>query len=135
MDGSGGCVIVLGLDTIHAEAVHKSVGNSCAVYIRSYENPQIPTIFTLFLSAPTRHELLCNTNSCCSIHHLDQEKQIEELNSEVEQASQRCEGYRTKLMAVLKDMEEQKLKLSEGSECEAYSEGLKAKYYYYEGTR
>ncbi|KAE8680340.1 hypothetical protein F3Y22_tig00111392pilonHSYRG00676 [Hibiscus syriacus] len=63
------------------------------------------------------------------------EKQIEELNSEVEQASQRCEGYRTKLMAVLKDMEEQKLKLSEGSECEAYSEGLKAKYYYYEGTR
>ncbi|KAL4313205.1 hypothetical protein GQ457_01G008270 [Hibiscus cannabinus] len=42
----------------------------------------------------------------------DQEKKIEELNTEVEYASQRCEGYRAKLMAVLKDMEEQKLKLS-----------------------
>ncbi|XP_039000496.1 protein FAR1-RELATED SEQUENCE 5-like [Hibiscus syriacus] len=42
----------------------------------------------------------------------DQEKKIEELNTEVEQASRLCEGYRAKLMAVLKDMEEQKLKLS-----------------------
>ncbi|GMJ02809.1 FAR1-related sequence 5 [Hibiscus trionum] len=42
----------------------------------------------------------------------EREKKIEELNTEVEYASQRCEGYRAKLMAVLKDMEEQKLKLT-----------------------
>ncbi|EOY15866.1 Far1-related sequence 5 isoform 1 [Theobroma cacao] len=42
----------------------------------------------------------------------NQEKKIQELSVELEDASRRCEGYRAKLAAVLKDMEEQKLKMS-----------------------
>ncbi|KAH7530548.1 hypothetical protein JRO89_XSUnG0020900 [Xanthoceras sorbifolium] len=44
----------------------------------------------------------------CSV---DQDKEIQELTVELECASQRCEAYRVKLLAVLKDMEEQKLKM------------------------
>ncbi|XP_031270270.1 protein FAR1-RELATED SEQUENCE 5-like isoform X1 [Pistacia vera] len=44
----------------------------------------------------------------CSV---DQDKRIQELTVELENASQQCEAYRTKLMAVLKDTEEQKLKM------------------------
>ncbi|XP_015872146.2 protein FAR1-RELATED SEQUENCE 5 [Ziziphus jujuba] len=46
----------------------------------------------------------------CSLE--DQDKRIEELNAELENASQRCEAYRAKLLSVLKDMEERKLKIS-----------------------
>ncbi|XP_022772525.1 protein FAR1-RELATED SEQUENCE 5-like isoform X2 [Durio zibethinus] len=42
----------------------------------------------------------------------DEEKKIQELSVELEDASRRCEGYRAKLVDVLKDMEEQKLKMS-----------------------
>lgn len=45
----------------------------------------------------------------CSV---DQDKKIEELSDELENASQRCEAYRAKLLGVLKNMEEQKLKIS-----------------------
>ncbi|KAK2988174.1 hypothetical protein RJ640_020656 [Escallonia rubra] len=41
-----------------------------------------------------------------------QDKEVEELTTELERANQRCEAYRTKLLAILKDMEEQKLKIS-----------------------
>ncbi|KAK3232109.1 hypothetical protein Dsin_003990 [Dipteronia sinensis] len=44
----------------------------------------------------------------CSV---DPDKKIQELTVELECASQRCEAYRVKLLAVLKDMEEQKLKM------------------------
>lgn len=44
----------------------------------------------------------------CSV---DQEKKIQELTAELENASQRCEAYRASLLAVLKDMEEQKLRM------------------------
>ncbi|OVA00705.1 FAR1 DNA binding domain [Macleaya cordata] len=42
----------------------------------------------------------------------EKEKKIAELVSELESANERCEVYRANLLAVLKDMEEQKLKLS-----------------------
>ncbi|KAI3956699.1 hypothetical protein MKW92_015559 [Papaver armeniacum] len=42
----------------------------------------------------------------------EKEKKIEELVNELECANERCEVYRENLLAVLKDMEEQKLKLS-----------------------
>ncbi|XWS26064.1 hypothetical protein CRYUN_Cryun27aG0120800 [Craigia yunnanensis] len=42
----------------------------------------------------------------------DQEKKIQDLSMELEDASRRCEGYCAKLVDVLKDMEEQKLKMS-----------------------
>ncbi|KAL5707313.1 hypothetical protein ACHQM5_025373 [Ranunculus cassubicifolius] len=42
----------------------------------------------------------------------EKDKKIVELLRELEGANQRCEVYRTNLLAVLKDMEEQKLKLS-----------------------
>ncbi|KAF2324828.1 hypothetical protein GH714_017348 [Hevea brasiliensis] len=45
---------------------------------------------------------------CC----LDQDKKIQELTDELKHASQQCEAYLSKLLAVLKDMEEQKLKIS-----------------------
>uniref|UniRef100_A0A803NHH3 Protein FAR1-RELATED SEQUENCE n=1 Tax=Cannabis sativa TaxID=3483 RepID=A0A803NHH3_CANSA len=42
----------------------------------------------------------------------EKEKKINELTTEIENTNQRCEVYRTNLLAVLRDMEEQKLKLS-----------------------
>ncbi|KAJ6931859.1 protein FAR1-RELATED SEQUENCE 5-like [Populus alba x Populus x berolinensis] len=43
---------------------------------------------------------------------LDEDEKIQELTAELEQASQRCEAYRTKLLCVMKDMEEWKLRIS-----------------------
>ncbi|KAM7518054.1 hypothetical protein LguiB_017016 [Lonicera macranthoides] len=43
---------------------------------------------------------------------VDEDRKILELSAELESASQRCEAYRAKLLAVLRDMEEQKLKIS-----------------------
>lgn len=42
----------------------------------------------------------------------EKEKKIRELTAELEGTNQRCEVYRANLLAVLRDMEEQKLKLS-----------------------
>ncbi|XVE66457.1 hypothetical protein DITRI_Ditri08aG0081100 [Diplodiscus trichospermus] len=42
----------------------------------------------------------------------EKEKKIRELTMELESTNQRCEVYRANLLAVLRDMEEQKLKLS-----------------------
>ncbi|PQQ11654.1 protein FAR1-RELATED SEQUENCE 9 [Prunus yedoensis var. nudiflora] len=42
----------------------------------------------------------------------EKEKKIRELSAELENTNQRCEVYRANLLAVLRDMEEQKLKLS-----------------------
>lgn len=45
-------------------------------------------------------------------YSMDQDKKIQELTAELENASQRCEAYRAKLSVVLKNLEEQKLKIS-----------------------
>ncbi|XP_068321254.1 protein FAR1-RELATED SEQUENCE 9-like [Pyrus communis] len=42
----------------------------------------------------------------------EKEKKIRELSAELENTNQRCEVYRANLLAVLRDMEEQKMKLS-----------------------
>ncbi|CAH1433459.1 unnamed protein product [Lactuca virosa] len=42
----------------------------------------------------------------------EKEKKIRELSAELEDTNKKCEVYRANLLAVLKDMEEQKLKLS-----------------------
>lgn len=42
----------------------------------------------------------------------EKEKKIRELTAELESTNQRCEVYRANLLAVLRDMEDQKLKLS-----------------------
>ncbi|CAI9299184.1 unnamed protein product [Lactuca saligna] len=42
----------------------------------------------------------------------EKEKKIRELSAELEDTNKKCEAYRANLLAVLKDMEEQKLKLS-----------------------
>lgn len=42
----------------------------------------------------------------------EKKKKISDLTAELENTNQRCEVYRSNLLAVLKDMEEQKLKLS-----------------------
>ncbi|RVW20026.1 Retrovirus-related Pol polyprotein from transposon RE1 [Vitis vinifera] len=42
----------------------------------------------------------------------EQDKRIEELTAELENASQRCEAYRASLLAALKDMEGEKLKIA-----------------------
>ncbi|KAF2314614.1 hypothetical protein GH714_027939 [Hevea brasiliensis] len=42
----------------------------------------------------------------------EKEKKIRELTAELESTNQRCDVYRANLLAVLRDMEEQKLKLS-----------------------
>ncbi|WCJ44776.1 FAR1-related sequence 9 [Euphorbia peplus] len=43
---------------------------------------------------------------------LDQDKRIQELTAELELANRRCEAYQAKLLAVLKDMEDQKIKIT-----------------------
>ncbi|KAA8528864.1 hypothetical protein F0562_036219 [Nyssa sinensis] len=43
---------------------------------------------------------------------VNQDKKIQDLTVELENASQRCEEYRANLLAILRDMEEQKLKIS-----------------------
>lgn len=47
-----------------------------------------------------------------SLHQDEKEKKISEMTAELENINQRCEVYRSNLLAVLRDMEEQKLKLS-----------------------
>ncbi|KAK3021509.1 hypothetical protein RJ639_046420 [Escallonia herrerae] len=42
----------------------------------------------------------------------EKEKKVCELTAELESTNQRCEVYRANLLAVLRDMEDQKLKLS-----------------------
>ena len=49
---------------------------------------------------------------CCFLFQEQKEKKIRELSAELEKTNQRCEVYRANLLAVLRDMEEQKLKLS-----------------------
>lgn len=46
------------------------------------------------------------------LYQEEKEKKIRELTAELESTNQRCEVYRANLLAVLRDMEEQKLKLS-----------------------
>ncbi|XP_065852997.1 protein FAR1-RELATED SEQUENCE 9 [Euphorbia lathyris] len=56
---------------------------------------------------------VADENSSVALQSTDEkEKKIHELTSELESTNQRCEVYRANLLAVLKDMEEQKLKLS-----------------------
>lgn len=43
---------------------------------------------------------------------VEKQTRISELTAELDKANQQCEVYRTKLLAVLRDMEDQKLKLS-----------------------
>lgn len=42
----------------------------------------------------------------------EKEKRIRQLSMELESTNQRCEVYRKNLLAILRDMEDQKLKLS-----------------------
>ncbi|KAL3736499.1 hypothetical protein ACJRO7_025446 [Eucalyptus globulus] len=49
----------------------------------------------------------CQSQSCCT----EQDEKIRELTSELANASLQCEEYQRKLLAVLKDVEEQKLKI------------------------
>ncbi|KDP47039.1 hypothetical protein JCGZ_10766 [Jatropha curcas] len=52
-------------------------------------------------------------NRSSSFQSVDEkEKKIRDLTAELESTNQRCEVYRANLLAVLRDMEEQKLKLS-----------------------
>lgn len=43
---------------------------------------------------------------------VEKQKKISELTAELDNTNQRCEFYRANLLAVLRDMEDQKLKLS-----------------------
>lgn len=43
---------------------------------------------------------------------VEKQKKISELTAELDDTNQRCEVYRANLLAVLRDMEDQKLKLS-----------------------
>lgn len=71
--------------------------------------------------ATTQGETLANGDNqhACGEHPItlhqstvEKQKKISELTAELDNANQRCEVYRAKLLAVLRDMEDQKLKLS-----------------------
>ncbi|XP_004491653.1 protein FAR1-RELATED SEQUENCE 9 isoform X2 [Cicer arietinum] len=60
-----------------------------------------------------RSELLTGDEDVPSYQSVaEKQKKIRELTAELETTNQRCEVYRANLLAVLRDMEEQKLKLS-----------------------
>ncbi|KAK7320829.1 hypothetical protein VNO77_30666 [Canavalia gladiata] len=60
-----------------------------------------------------RGELLAAEEDVSSYQSVaEKQKKIQELTAELEVTNQRCEVYRANLLAVLRDMEEQKLKLS-----------------------
>ncbi|XP_061367358.1 protein FAR1-RELATED SEQUENCE 9 [Gastrolobium bilobum] len=60
-----------------------------------------------------RSELLAADEDVPSFQSVEEkQKKIRELTAELEITNQRCEVYRSNLLAVLRDMEEQKLKLS-----------------------
>ncbi|XP_021908607.1 protein FAR1-RELATED SEQUENCE 5-like [Carica papaya] len=59
-----------------------------------------------------RQNTLLDDNLQLQTCSTDQDKEIQELTAELENASQQCEAYRAKLFYVLKDLEEQKLKIS-----------------------
>ncbi|XP_052197715.1 protein FAR1-RELATED SEQUENCE 9-like [Diospyros lotus] len=55
----------------------------------------------------------CEENEIMSLQSSDEkEKKIRELTAQLESTNQRCEVYRGNLLAILRDMEDQKLKLS-----------------------
>ncbi|XP_018858347.2 protein FAR1-RELATED SEQUENCE 9-like [Juglans regia] len=60
------------------------------------------------------HELQANQGSQMATHQSadEKEKKVRELTADLENINRRCEVYRANLLAVLRDMEEQKLKLS-----------------------
>lgn len=62
-------------------------------------------------SAPVQTTVVNGSQQLLSCS-LDEDEKIQELTAELEQASQRCEAYRTKLLCVMKDMEEWKLRIS-----------------------
>ncbi|XP_062098736.1 protein FAR1-RELATED SEQUENCE 5-like [Humulus lupulus] len=68
---------------------------------------QVPRVLQKSTCGDSQHQQLHE-----SYYSLDQDRKIKELTAELEDASQRCEAYRAKLLAVLKDMEERKLKIS-----------------------
>ncbi|KAI4367324.1 hypothetical protein MLD38_023075 [Melastoma candidum] len=57
-------------------------------------------------------DLLPQSPTVASTVRDEKEKQMQELTAELESTNRRCEVYRTNLLAILKDYEEQKLKLS-----------------------
>ncbi|XP_027097803.1 protein FAR1-RELATED SEQUENCE 9-like isoform X1 [Coffea arabica] len=52
------------------------------------------------------------SKTCTHLSLVEKEKKIRELTAELQSTNQRCEVYRANLLAVLRDMEDQKLKLS-----------------------
>lgn len=58
------------------------------------------------------HHFIIKISVIFPITQDEKEKKIRELTMELESTNQRCEVYRANLLAVLRDMEEQKLKLS-----------------------
>ncbi|XP_071928420.1 protein FAR1-RELATED SEQUENCE 9 isoform X2 [Coffea arabica] len=52
------------------------------------------------------------SKTCTHLSSVEKEKKIRELAAELQSTNQRCEVYRANLLAVLRDMEDQKLKLS-----------------------
>ncbi|OIW13593.1 hypothetical protein TanjilG_07935 [Lupinus angustifolius] len=71
------------------------------------------TAETAIIASEGRGELLA-ADEDVPIHQsaVEKQKKIQQLTTELEITNQRCEVYRANLLAVLRDMEEQKLKLS-----------------------
>lgn len=52
------------------------------------------------------------SKTCAHLSSVEKEQKIRELTAELQSTNRRCEVYRANLLAVLRDMEDQKLKLS-----------------------
>ncbi|KAI8014630.1 Protein FAR1-RELATED SEQUENCE 9, partial [Camellia lanceoleosa] len=71
-----------------------------------------PGVIQSSLAKEIDQEVNISENQIGQLQSSSVDKKIQELTAELENASQRCEAYRAKLLDVLKIMEEQKLKIS-----------------------
>lgn len=102
-----------GAKSIHVYNVAMDALQEAAKKVTAAKNkaPGVPQVGNL--ANGRNEEMHGNETQAASYQSTDEkEKRIHKLTAELDNTNQRCEVYRANLLAVLKDMEEQKLKLS-----------------------
>ncbi|KAK7299776.1 hypothetical protein RJT34_10603 [Clitoria ternatea] len=102
-----------GAKSIHVYHVAMRALQEAAKKVSAMKNQSTRTPAGAIVANGGRGELLAAHEDVQSYQSVaEKQKKIQELTAELEVTNQRCGVYRANLLAVLKDMEEQKLKLS-----------------------
>lgn len=101
-----------GAKSIHIYNVAMSALRKASKQVASSKNKNsVSTPGTSEINGGNQEIATENKSSSC-LSREEKEKKIRELTDEVERTNQKCEVYRAILLALFKDMEDQKLKLS-----------------------